>query len=237
MAEDLTAFDVVKSAIEYAYNEASGLIRHSADTIDSYIALHPVNMYSDSESFRSAIESLNSAVLNEINVRIGDALNGFNVRISNAGYDFNKTSPTAENITELTALVSEKSSMLQELANSVASVASSKVSDHATNRPLLRPTGVRELPSLAFDVPLTFKYEFQNVGSKPWSGWMIVKLVDQYKNSVVVDFAPPNIPVVAPGDSALLSRNVTIPRVIYKDSEPRSWGDKTKIYISLQTRI
>ena len=66
---------------------------------------------------------------------------------------------------------------------------------------------------------------------------MIVKLVDQYKNSVVVDFAPPNIPAVAPGDSAFLSRDITIPRVVYKDGEPRSWGDKTKIYISLQTRI
>lgn len=237
MAENLTSFDVVKSAVEYAYIEASGKIRHSVDGVDSYIASHPVNMYSDSESFRSAIESLNSSIFNEINVRIGDALNGFNVRVSNAGYDFNKTSPTSENITELTSLVSEKSSLLQDLATSIASVASSKVSDHATNRPLMRPTGGRDLPSFSFDVPLTIKYEFQNIGSKSWSGWMVVKLIDQYRNSVVVDFAPPNIPTVSPGDTVSLSRDVTIPRVVYKDGEPRSWGDKTKIYISLRTRI
>lgn len=238
MGENLTAFDVAKSSVEYAFTESSGLVRHAADSVDAYISSHPINMYADTESFRSSIDGLHTAVLSDVNVRITDALNGFNVRVSNAGYDFNKTSPTPEQITEFTSLVESYSGQLQKLVESVSSTASSRVSDHAFNRPLMRPTGRRELPSgISFESPNTFRYEFQNVGTKPWSGWMIIKLVDQYKNSVSVDFATPNIPIVSPGDSVLLSRDVSVPRVVYKDGEPRSWGDKTSIHVSLHTRL
>jgi hypothetical protein len=158
--------------------------------------------------------------------------------VSNIGYDFNKSSPTSEQVTELTSIVSDRADRLQELAQSVASNADSLVVEHSQNRPLMRPTGRRELPpSIAFDSPISFKYEFQNVGSLPWSGWMIIKLTDQYRNSVSVDYAPPSIPTLPPGDSSMLSRDIIVPKVVYKDGEPRSWGDKTTVKVSIHTRL
>lgn len=195
-------------------------------------------MYCDVPSFRSAVDDLNSAVRNEVVSRIGDAISGFNTRVRNISIDFNASSPTDDELTLVSSSASSYSDQLSTLSQSVVDKADELVTNHAFDRPLLRPTGERSISSpISFTSPNTVKYEFQNIGSKPWSGWIKVKAVDQYKNSVSVDFAPASIPVIGPGESAFLSREITIPKTVYVNDNPRSWGSKTKIHVSLYTRM
>lgn len=238
MSDVQTALDVAKSSIEYAYSEAGSAIRHAIDYVDPYISSHPINMFSDSDAFRSAVSSMQTEVRNVVNVKISDAFNGYNIRSRNAGYNLSSSSPTDAQLEEFSSLISERGSSLQNLSQSIIAQSDELVSSHIMDRPLMQPTGRRETPTtISHDSPNTFKYEFKNIGNKPWSGWINIKLTDQYKNTVVVDFPPSSIPVVSPGDIVVLTRDIDVPAVQYKDGEPRSWGDKTTARVSLHTRI
>jgi hypothetical protein len=90
--------------------------------------------------------------------------------------------------------------------------------------------------TLNFDGITAFSYEFKNVGNKTWSGWMTLKLTDQYKKSVSVDFSPSSIPVVDPGETVWLSREITVNKTQYVNGSPRTWGEKTKVQVGIYTR-
>ena len=65
---------------------------------------------------------------------------------------------------------------------------------------------------------------------------MGVKVIDEYKNSVSIDFITSSLPLVSPGDTVTLTREITVDRVQQVNGKSRSWGKKTAIHISIYTR-
>lgn len=193
-------------------------------------------MYTDGPKFREAVSSLGEGVRSEVLAKINDAMVGFNTRVENSGIDYNPSITSEEESMSFSSYIKDYSDKLSAAIDSVLSHVDESISAYAYNRPLLRATGNRIIPPIVFDKPITIKYEFQNVGSNPWTGWMNVKVVDEYKKSIGVDFPPANIPTVPPGDSVTLIRDVTIPKVLYVDGNPRTWGKKSKVQISIYTR-
>lgn len=238
MAEEIiTSFDTAKSRIDYAFNEASGIIRHSIDYAKPYIDAHPVVYYVDSDSFRSAVSELEAGVRNEVGTRINNAMNGFNIRVNNTVNELGG-SFTSEQSAEFSSILSSCSEKLSTISTDVMSKADDLISSHIRDRPILQPTGVSDTPSsISFSSPNTFKYEFKNVGNAAWTGWMNIKLVDKYKKQVVVDFAPPSLPVVAPGETVVLSREISVPEIQYVNGQPRTWGETTSVHVSISTRL
>jgi hypothetical protein len=164
-------------------------------------------------------------------------MSGFNTRAQNASIDYNQTVSTTEDSTLLSDYITEYSEKLSAAVNSVIEKMTSIVNEHLTNRPLLRHTGNRSVPSsVNLDGITTIGYEFQNIGNKTWTGWLNLKLIDEYKKFVVVDFVPSQLSVIPPGVISILSREIKVPSVVYVNGNPRSWGKKTKINASIYTR-
>lgn len=179
---------------------------------------------------------MSDGVRSEVFSRINDALAGFNVRVQNISIDLNDSITTDEDAVAFRALITDYSTRLSAQSDSVMTQADSLVESHAFDRPLLRPTGERKgFSDVKLGEPSSFSYEFKNVGRKPWSGWMVIEARDQYKKSVIVDYAAPSIPIVAPGESVWLTRDITIPKVVMVNGNPHTWG-KTTIHTSIYTR-
>jgi hypothetical protein len=212
-------------------------VNHSLDYAQPYIDLHPVLIYVDGSKFQEAVKSFSQSVQSEVVAKINDAMSGFNVRAQNASIDYNKTISTDDEASLLADYITDYSDKLSVAVSGVIEKMSNIIDGHLQNRPLLRHTGNRSVPSsINLDGITVIGYEFQNIGNKAWSGWLNLKLSDEYKKSVSVDFAPPQIPVVSSGDVVFLSREIKIPKVVYVDGNPRSWGKKTKINASIYTR-
>lgn len=175
---------------------------------------------------------------NEVLSKINEALALFSTRAQNASIDYNETITTTAEATDFSTYIKDYSDKLTTAAQSVLDDVNSLIETHTLDRPLLRATGNRKMvPStLNFDGITTFSYEFKNIGNKTWSGWMTLKLTDQYKKSVSVDFASSIIPVVDPGGITWLSREITINKTMYIDGNPRTWGTTTKIQVGIYTR-
>lgn len=199
--------------------------------------MHPVKSYVDGTKFRKESDELLEAVRSEVIAKINDAMSGFNTRAQNASFDYNQTISTEDEATEFSDYISDYSTKLSDYVTQILDKVNSLVEDHLVNRPLLRSTGNRSVPSkIDFDSVSTISYEFQNVGNKSWSGWMKLVASDKYKHSISVDFPPSQIPVVAPGDVVVLSREITIPKTVIVDGNLRSWADKTSFSVSIYTR-
>jgi hypothetical protein len=91
------------------------------------------------------------------------------------------------------------------------------------------------VPVLEFDKPIKFSYEFKNVGTEPWRGYLLVKVTDEYKKWVYDQSVPPLVPTVSPGDTIVLDRYVTVPRTIIIKGNKRTWGKKSSYSISVYT--
>jgi hypothetical protein len=187
----------------------------------------------------TAISTLLSGTRNEVLSKINEALALFSTRAQNASIDYNETITTTAEATDFSTYIKDYSDKLTTTAQSVLDNVDSLIETHTLDRPLLRATGNRKMvPStLNFDGITTFSYEFKNIGNKTWSGWMTLKLTDQYKKSVSVDFAPSSIPIVDPGGITWLSREITVNKTMYTaDGDPRTWGTTTKIQVGIYTR-
>lgn len=232
----ITSKEEAEGQVQFAFVTANGLILHAIDYAAPYISSHSVKSYVDGPSFQSAISSLANGVRSEVISKINDAMSGFNTRVQNASIDYNSSIPSEEDAIAFSEYIKTYSDKLSLVANDIVSQVDQMVSLHATNRPLLRATGNREVGNIVLDGITTIRYEFTNVGSLTWTGWMVVKVSDQYKKSVTVDFAPANIPVISPGETAMLSREIKIDKIHYVNGNPRTWGNKSKIVISIYTR-
>lgn len=214
------------------------MLGHAIDVAAPYIKLHPVKMYVDGTKFRTSISDLLNGTRNEVLSKINEALSLFSTRSQNASIDYNETITTTAEASDFSTYIKDYSDKLTAAAQVVLDNVDSLIESHTLDRPLLRATGNRKMvPStLNFDGITTFSYEFKNVGNKIWSGWMTLKLTDQYKKSVSVDFAPSNIPVVDPGETVWLSREITVEKTQYVNGSPRTWGSTTKIQVGIYTR-
>ena len=222
--------------MDYAYSTATGLLSHVIDYAQPYIDLHLINIYVDGVAFRSALSDLQSHVRAEVVSHVNDAMIGFSTRAQNITTDYNSTVSTSDEADAFGAIVQEYSDKLVAVSNDIITKTDELVQTYALNRPLLRPTGNRSVPTINFGVVTKISYEFQNIGTKPWSGWMGVKVFDEYKNSVSVDFITPSLPLVSPGDTVTLTREIIVDRVQQVNGKSRSWGKKTVIHISIYTR-
>lgn len=218
-----------------SFTESLGLVNHSIDYVQPYINDHVIKIYVDVDKFRVAIGELSQAIRSIVMSHINDAVLGFNTRARNMSADYSFS--TEEESTAFSNEIADLSNKLSAAAQSVVDKADALVQDHVLNRPLLRETGNRKsLSKINVDGITTFSYEFQNVGKKTWTGWMNITVTDEYKNKIITDFVPATIITIEPGDSAWLSREVKVPRVLYTTSGPRSWGKKTKSQASINTR-
>jgi len=204
--------------------------------VQPYINVHPINSYVDGPAFRSAFDTLLAGTQQQVVSKINDALSGFSVRCQNIMIDFVPTSE--EEAADLSAYIQEKSTALTDLSSSIVDKAASIVTNYVMDRPLLRETGNRSFPAtISHDAPNVFSVEFSNVGSKRWTGYMTVKLVDKYKNTVDTNYPPANIPFADPGGTVTLTREVVVPKVLYVGGKPRTFGDTAKVYLSVVTRV
>lgn len=209
---------------------------HAVDYAQPYIDLHPINIYVDGTVFRSSLSDLQSHVRAEVVSHVNDAMIGFSTRAQNITIDYNSTVSTSAEADTFGAIVQEYSDKLVAVSNDIITKTDELVQTYALNRPLLRPTGNRSVPTINFGGVTKISYEFQNIGTKPWSGWMGVKVIDEYKNSVSIDFITSSLPLVSPGDTVTLTREITVDRVQQVNGKSRSWGKKTAIHISIYTR-
>lgn len=232
----MSSLEIAQGQVQYAYNTALGEITHSIDGVPSYISLHPIEIYSDGVKFREASAKLLESVRSETLAKINDAMTGFNTRIQNSSIDYNQTITSTDESTSFSEYIKGYSDKLSLVIDAALEKMTSHVQSHLTSRPLMRATGNRVVPNIVLDGITTIKYEFQNVGSKTWTGWMCLKVTDEYKKSVSVDFSPPQLPVVAPGNTVMLSREIKIDKTHYVSGNPRTWGKKSKIIVSLYTR-
>jgi hypothetical protein len=232
----MTSLDDAKASVQYAFDTASGLINDSFKYAQPYIDNHPINSNVDNSAYRDSVSVLSSGVRGVVGKYINDALVGFNTRVQNAGIDFNASSPSDDDISSLSESIQSYSDQLQPFIDDVLSRVDSLVENAAFNRSLLRPTGNRVIPIIKFDSPNTFTYEVKNVGTKPWSGYLCIVLTDEYKNSINEFSAPPIISTAEPGETTILSRDVLVPKTLYVNNKPRSWGKSTTWQISIYTR-
>jgi hypothetical protein len=232
----MSSLETAQSQVLFAYTTALGEITHSIDGVTSYISLHPVKIYADGTKFREASQKLLESVRSEVLALINDSMTGFNTRIQNSSIDYNQTITSADESTAFSEYIKTYSDKLSTAIDVAIEKMTSIVQSHLTSRPLMRATGNRVVPNIVLDGITTIKYEFINVGSKTWTGWMCLKVIDEYKKVVSVDFAPPQLPIVAPGSTVMLSREIKIDKIQYVSGNPRTWGKKSKISVSLYTR-
>jgi len=173
---------------------------------------------------------------NEVTARVNDALSGYTTRTQNTGIDF--VPSTEEEAAEFTEYVTSTTNKLTSAVNGVIEKVTELVTSHMYDRPLLRETGNRSFPAVIdHKSPNNFSVEFQNIGRKRWSGYMCLKLSDEYKNTVAIDYAPPSIPFADPGGTVVLTRYAEVPSVLQVNGKSRSWGKITKVSLSFVTRL
>jgi hypothetical protein len=213
------------------------LISDSFKYAEAYVTNHPILLYVDNPVFRTAVSTLFNDTQNEIGRYINEAMYSFNTGVTNSMIDYQESATSLSDPTPVNDLVSSLSDKLSVFSQEQLSKVEELVNSHSFDRPLLRPTGNRGMPTgIKLNGSTTFSYEVQNVGTKPWTGWLCLTLTDEYKKVISECSAPQSLTVINPGEISNLSRSVTVPKVLSVKGLPRSWGNKTKVSISIYTR-
>jgi len=227
--------DEAKRLIDSAYSIARDAINGSIKYAEEYIVANPITSNVYNVAFSSAMDELAANIDSITSHYINEAFIGFTTRSQNISIDF-RDSASTEDAEALSKYISEFGDSLQTLSDGAVSDARSLVELHLTDRPLIRATGERSYPIVKFDVPLTFSQEVQNVGKYPWSGWLCITLTDMYKKSVTSNVSPPNIPILNPGETAILTQSIVIPQYVNLGGKSLKWAGDTKVRSSIYTR-
>lgn len=100
------------------------------------------------------------------------------------------------------------------------------------NRPLVRIAGVIEYPQeIAYDSDNNvFRIPLQNIGTKPWTGRVLVNIEDQYHKQVNEEYnaIKTKVPAttIAPNAKDTIERRVYIPKVVKTSEGDRNLGDQ-----------
>jgi hypothetical protein len=86
------------------------------------------------------------------------------------------------------------------------------VTAFVTDRPIIRFTGnvVKPADGIVFDANNNFSVKIQNIGNKPWTGKMAIKVKDQYNKSI--ESSKVQVPILAPGAITDVSLPIYVPK-------------------------
>ena len=86
------------------------------------------------------------------------------------------------------------------------------VTAFVTDRPIIRFTGnvVKPADGIVFDANNNFSVKIQNIGNKPWTGKMSIKVKDQYNKSI--ESSKVQVPTLASGASTDVSLPIYVPK-------------------------
>ena len=86
------------------------------------------------------------------------------------------------------------------------------VTAFVTDRPIIRFTGnvVKPADGIVFDANNNFSVNLQNIGNKPWTGKMAIKVKDQYNKSI--ESSKVQVPTLAPGAITDVSLPIYVPK-------------------------
>lgn len=255
--------DAVRSQASNALNQVIGRVSSGYASAEAYLADKPVDSYVDGTEYRSLVQTLHDEVVKLSTSVYNEVGQSLQTRLTNSQIDFgvavdqdNKAfskglTGTSADIEEATIAVQEKYSAAVGDVNTILSDTMAKLSaaitsdserieqlfsDKILSRPVLRPTGNRKFPSpLILDGFNDVSIELQNIGSSPWTGWMGVKITDEYKK-VVTDNSVDNVTTIGPGEAYTLTKRIKVPKVMVVNGQNRSFGKKPKIVAIINTR-
>ena len=204
--------DSMMTAITNQINAAYGEIQHMFDENDL--------------AYNGRVQTANSDfgnAYNDVIFDLQDSIGGLVTLAPDYDYIFGGLQDTISDRSE--ELMGDVSAVFTEMNEKVGAI-SKEMSDrvHAvtevfeTDRAIIRFTGGANLPSyVTLDEDNTFSFEFENVGTKSWTGWAGFRLVDQY-NKVVEENKVQNVTTIPPTGKAFLIVTLLVPAKVNKKS-------------------
>jgi hypothetical protein len=111
-------------------------------------------------------------------------------------------------INSINSIIESRSDSFRDKALQARMVASDKINAYIKNRPIIRLTGVFDIPPLNFKGNNKLGIQVTNVGNQPISMWFGWRFIDVNNKSYLYNQTPSSISVVNPGDTVMIESNI-----------------------------